>query len=131
MVKKAMMASAPKEYKKYRSCMKSKCNSERKAVKKNSRKLEKGMKRCLLSKKTNSGRKKCFKQLKKSMPSLVKLNKCIKKNCKSEKNKLTKRIKKNSHTTRKSLMKSMKKHHKSRSHSRKSKSHGRVKYYSK
>jgi len=130
MVKKAMMSSAPKEYKRYRSCIKSKCRSERKSIMANRHKLEKGMKHCLLSKKTYSGRKKCFKKLKKSMPSLVRLNKCIKKNCKSEKNKLSKKIKKSTKHLRKSFMKSMKRHHKTRSHSR-SRSHGRVKYYSK
>ena len=152
MVKKAMMSSAPKEYKKYSSCMKSKCRSERKAVKDARHKLEKGMKRCMLSKKTQSGRKKCFRHLNKSIPSLRKLNKCVKKNCKSEKRKLTKKLKKSRKSLRKSIMKSMKKHRKSHSRSRsrkskshsrksrkskshsrsrKSRSHGRVKYYSK
>ena len=57
-----MMSSAPKEYKRYRSCIKSKCRSERKSIMANRHKLEKGMKHCLLSKKTYSGRKKCFKK---------------------------------------------------------------------
>ena len=88
-----MKSTAPKSFQKYEKCIHSKCRSQHKALELNKYKLENGMKKCVLTKKTSAGRRKCFKSLVKSLPETKNLTKCSRKLCKSQRNKLRKSLK--------------------------------------